>query len=91
MPSKVFTKSESRDFMSVFPDLVRELTHEGPYQKLPVVSKHLAKCIQYNVPNGKKNRGLAVPATLKLIKPDCTPEEIREAYVLGWCIEFVSH
>ena len=37
---KVFSKSESRDFMAVFPDLVRELTVEGPYAKVPVVSRN---------------------------------------------------
>ena len=35
----MFTKSESRDFMAVFPDLVRELTVEGPYAEVPVVSR----------------------------------------------------
>lgn len=89
-PNKVFTKSESRDFMGVFPDLVRELTVEGPYAKVPVVSRHLAKCIQYNVPNGKKNRGLAVPATYRLLRPQHTPDELRLAYILGWCVEFLQ-
>lgn len=55
-----------------------------------MINKHLSKCLQYNVPNGKKNRGLAVPATFKQMKPDCTEEELKEAYILGWCVEFVS-
>lgn len=89
-PSKVFSKSESRDFMAVFPDLVRELTVEGPYAKVPVVSRHLARCIQYNVPNGKKNRGLVVPATYRLLRPSHSADDLRRAYILGWCVEFLQ-
>lgn len=111
---KLFSKEESRAFMSVFPDLVRDLTVEGLYKDMPAVNKHLAqvkpcpdfidvlslrkavffllKCIQYNVPNGKKNRGMTVPISYKLIasKEDQTEDNLRLANILGWCVEFVS-
>ena len=45
----------------------------------PLLSKHITKCIQYNVPDGKKNRGYSVPATFRLLanKQDLTKENIR--------------
>ena len=89
---KLFTKEESREFMSAFPDMVRDLTVESVYKDMPSVNKHLSQCIQYNVPTGKKNRGMAVPISFKLVAPkdDLTPENIRLSNILGWCVEFVS-
>ncbi len=44
------------------------------------------------MPNGKKNRGLSVPISYKIIAPpeDQTEENIKLANILGWCVEFVS-
>ena len=48
------------------------------------------QCIQYNLTNGKLNRGSTVPLTLKLLsKNDISRDKLREAFILGWCIEFV--
>lgn len=78
--------------MSIFPDLVRDLTEAGRHLDVPEIHKHYAKVLQYNVPTGKKNRGLAVVAAYKYFaKPeDLTPENIRFANILGWCVEMVS-
>ncbi len=46
---------------------------------------------EYNVPFGKKNRGLTVVHSYKyLAENDATEENLKIAQVLGWCIEFVS-
>lgn len=78
--------------MAVFPDIVRELTDAGRHTDIPEVTKRFVKVLQYNVPNGKKNRGLAVVSAYKMLEdPDrLTPENIRLANVLGWCVEMVS-
>lgn len=78
--------------MAVFPDIVRDLTDAGRHIDIPEVTKRYVKVLQYNVPNGKKNRGLAVVASYKLLEdPDkLTPENLRLANVLGWCVEMVS-
>jgi len=86
------TKDESREFMSIFPDIVRDLTEAGRHTDIPEVTKRLAKVLQYNVPNGKKNRGLSVVAAYKMIETaeNLTPENIRLANILGWCVEMVQ-
>eukprot|EP00095_Tigriopus_kingsejongensis_P008548 snap_masked-scaffold989_size72935-processed-gene-0.0 protein:Tk08548 transcript:snap_masked-scaffold989_size72935-processed-gene-0.0-mRNA-1 annotation:"mitochondrial isoprenyl diphosphate synthase precursor" len=85
---KSSNKDEARPMMALFPDLVRELTVEGPHKDVPLISKHLMKCIQYTVPTGKKNRGLAVANSYQLLKPDGKDKEL--AYIVGWCVEFLQ-
>lgn len=86
------TKDESRDFMAVFPDIVRDLTDLGVHTDIPEVARWYAKVLQYNVPNGKKIRGQSVVAAYKLIAdPDLhTADNIRRANILGWCVEMVQ-
>lgn len=85
------SKEESREFMAVFPDIVRDLTDAGRHTDIPSVTKRYAKVLQNNVPNGKKNRGLSVVLAYKLLeKPEnITPESVRLAIILGWCVEMV--
>ncbi|RWS00450.1 isoprenyl diphosphate synthase-like protein [Dinothrombium tinctorium] len=49
------------------------------------------KVLQYNVPHGKKNRGLAVSQMFVLLasKNDLTEENIELSRIVGWCIEFM--
>lgn len=78
--------------MAVFPDIVRDLTDAGRHADIPEVTKRFVKILQYNVPNGKKNRGLAVVAAYKMLEDvqNLTPENLRLAKILGWCVEMVS-
>lgn len=48
--------------------------------------------LDYNVPLGKLNRGMAVLDAARAVSGDkeLTDEEVLKARVLGWCIEFVS-
>ena len=57
-----------------------------------VLQKFVFQVLQYNVPGGKKNRGLALVLAYRMLaKPqDVTPENIRLATIMGWCIEMVS-
>lgn len=52
----------------------------------------LVQVLQYNVPSGKKNRGLALILSYKLLEDPSrqTPENIRLANIMGWCVEMVS-
>lgn len=47
--------------------------------------------LNYNVPHGKLNRGMAVVDAARAMAPDgeLPPEQTHKARVLGWCIEFV--
>lgn len=50
------------------------------------------QALQYNVPRGKKNRGLATVQAYKSLVEDqkqLTPENVRLSLYLGWCIEMV--
>lgn len=51
----------------------------------------LFQLLQYNVPNGKKNRGLATILAYKMVekKENLTPENIHLANIMGWCVEMV--
>ncbi|XP_025834964.1 farnesyl pyrophosphate synthase [Agrilus planipennis] len=83
------SKEESRDFMAVFPDLVRDLTEAGRHTDIPEVTKRFAKVLQYNVPYGKKTRGLFAVKAYKMLEnqQNLTPESIRQAIILGWCVQ----
>lgn len=51
------------------------------------------QALQYNVPCGKKNRGLATVLAYKSLINDesqLTPDNVRLAHYLGWCVEMVS-
>lgn len=51
------------------------------------------QALQYNVPRGKKNRGLATVLAYKTLVSDpsqLTEENVRLAHYLGWCVEMVS-
>ncbi|GFG32081.1 hypothetical protein Cfor_06854 [Coptotermes formosanus] len=88
----VATKDESRDFMSVFPDIVRDLTETGRHLVIPDATKWFAKVLQYNVPGGKKNRGLAVVYAYRMLatKDQLTQENIRLSQIMGWCVEMLQ-
>lgn len=54
---------------------------------------YFSQALQYNVPCGKKNRGLATVLTYKSLianESELTPENVRLAHYLGWCVEMVS-
>lgn len=84
-------KSESREFMAVFPDVVRDLTAYASKYDKSLATKWFVRALQYNVPQGKKNRGLACVLAYRMLAKteDITPENIRKAQYLGWCIEML--
>lgn len=57
-----------------------------------IAAKHFEQAIQYNIPHGKKIRGLiAVSAYKKLIGANNLTTKNKELiHLLGWCIEMVS-
>lgn len=62
--------AELDDFMSVFPDLVRDVTVAvNRYDRTAAAdaSSWLVKAMLYNVPKGKRNRGLLTVSTYKLL------------------------
>ncbi|KAH8336929.1 hypothetical protein KR059_008550 [Drosophila kikkawai] len=86
------SKDESRDFMAVFPDLVRDITTVTKTYNCNDAAKWFAQVLQYNVPRGKKNRGILTVLTYKNLVPaqELTPENIKLAQYLGWCVEMLQ-
>ncbi|XP_043280201.1 farnesyl pyrophosphate synthase isoform X2 [Venturia canescens] len=86
------TRDESREMMALWPDVVRDLTEAGRHLEVPEATRWIAKVLQYNVPNGKKNRGLAVVAAYRMLAQpeDLTEDNLRLARILGWCAEMVQ-
>lgn len=86
------SQDEKREFMSIFPDLVRDLTEIGTHSDIPDAQKWFAKVLQYNAVGGKMNRGLAVSLSFKLLATQdlITPENIKQAHIMGWCIELLQ-
>jgi len=89
--SSAASKDELRNFMSVWPDIVRDLTEFAKKRDTgDVAMKWFSKALQYNVPKGKKNRGLATVVAYRMLADDVSEEKIRLAQILGWCVEMLQ-
>ncbi|XP_074617541.1 farnesyl pyrophosphate synthase-like isoform X2 [Acropora palmata] len=86
--------SNDREFFdSFFPGLVNDIVKEGENDKeTGDASQHMRKVLEYNVPGGKRNRGLSVIGSLRhLVSPDkLTEEQLKTASILGWCVEWLQ-
>lgn len=70
-----------------------ELVDDALLGDQPESSKQWVKeMLDYNVPLGKLNRGMAVLDVVRSMNPgtEITDQQADEARILGWCIEFVS-
>ncbi|RDD43531.1 Farnesyl pyrophosphate synthase [Trichoplax sp. H2] len=80
-------------FDQLFPQLVTELTEDGLANDQTVDAiQWMKKSLECNVPGGKRNRGLSVIATVRLLvaPQELSDEDIKGALVLGWCVEFLQ-
>ncbi|XP_063241368.1 farnesyl pyrophosphate synthase-like isoform X2 [Bacillus rossius redtenbacheri] len=79
------------EFSKLLPNVVRDLTETGRHLDVPEATKRLAKILQYNVTGGKKNRGLGVVTSYRMLarEEELTAENIELAYILGWCLEML--
>ena len=83
---------EKRDFMAVFPGLVRNVIEHVEKLKCYDAAKWFERVLQYNIPHGKSNRGLRIVLTYKALvsKEQLTPENILLVQYLGWCVEMLQ-
>jgi farnesyl diphosphate synthase len=71
----------------------QELTDELPsrYEQEPYVQEWIKRMLYYTIPGGKLNRGLTVLHSLEKLKGRPLKEqEVFEAHVLGWCVEWLQ-
>lgn len=93
MAKKSTQPSDRELFDSFFPGLVDDIVKEDENDKeTGEAARHLRKVLEYNVPGGKKNRGLSVIGSLRhLISPDKLKEKAKKnAVILGWCVEWLQ-
>ncbi|CAG0917834.1 unnamed protein product [Notodromas monacha] len=86
------TKDERREFMGMFPDIVRDLTGD-PEKRNQDVERWFHKVLQFNVPSGRKSRGLAAVASFRTLVPpeERSEERMRNALIVGWCVELIHN
>lgn len=85
-----FSKDE---FLAMFKGISDELTTGTmPAYEMPKDAvEWVQRALDYTVPGGKLNRGMTVVHTLQAIKgKEATAEEIRQAGLLGWMVEWLQ-
>ncbi|XP_046574693.1 farnesyl pyrophosphate synthase-like [Haliotis rubra] len=83
--------SELEEFDSIFPDLVDGLTKIGLKDaEISDAMKWFKEVSEYNVPFGKKNRGMSVAMSYQSFVPDASQEDLKRARILGWCVEWLQ-
>ncbi|KAK6191277.1 hypothetical protein SNE40_003008 [Patella caerulea] len=81
-------KTELEEFDALFPELVKDLTNIGLKDaEISDAIDWFKEVIEYNVPFGKKNRGIAVVTSYCQLVTNPTDDDIKRARILGWCIE----
>lgn len=88
------TQHTLKDFAEIAPTLINEIIRELPagYEMPPHAVAWMDKMINYNIVGGKMNRGLTVIHSLQSLveSRQLTRNEIFNAYVLGWCVEWLQ-
>uniref|UniRef100_A0A8C7YL17 Farnesyl pyrophosphate synthase n=1 Tax=Oryzias sinensis TaxID=183150 RepID=A0A8C7YL17_9TELE len=85
--------SDSQLFEAKFDELVAELIERDLKDPglVDALNRH-REVLVYNVPGGKKNRGLSVIGSLRELLPpsQLTQDVVERALVVGWCIELLQ-
>lgn len=79
-------------FLAVFPTLVDELMTDlcAQYDIPEETALYVRRNLEYNVPRGKLNRGLAVRRCYAAFAKDADETALANADVLGWCVELLQ-
>ncbi|XP_077978203.1 farnesyl pyrophosphate synthase-like [Glandiceps talaboti] len=86
-------QEDSKEFDKLFTDLVNELVEPDLENKeIGDAMKRFKDVIEYNVPGGKRNRGLTVISAYRSLvgEPDISTDDVKCAMVLGWCVEWLQ-
>uniref|UniRef100_H3DLT6 Farnesyl pyrophosphate synthase n=1 Tax=Tetraodon nigroviridis TaxID=99883 RepID=H3DLT6_TETNG len=85
--------SDPQLFEAQFEELVLELTEKDISDPaLADALSRLREVLMYNVPGGKRNRGLSVIGSLRELLPpsELTQDLVQRALLVGWCIELLQ-
>lgn len=88
-----FTKEEYAELMSVYPQIVEDITSIEPYNKLPNLLTRVKFFLDYTFNSGNNAYGMLIPYVYKNIaKPDDKKDEhIKKALILAWVSRMVSY
>ncbi|XP_074660129.1 farnesyl pyrophosphate synthase-like isoform X2 [Tubulanus polymorphus] len=85
---------ELKLFDDVFPQIIDDaMSIQGHTQhEIQQAMDHFKEVLLYNIPGGKKNRGLAVVSSYKYLVPSdrVTDDDLLRARILGWCVEILQ-
>jgi hypothetical protein len=87
--TKQNTSTPEEAFQATYERIRDEVISSVPVD-LPEVRNWLADMIEYNLPHGKRNRGLYLAHCYRLLKPDATEHQMEQARILGWCVEILQ-
>lgn len=87
-------KGDKQAFEKLFDQLKADILEELPKEIGEDAVKYIDRMVHYTTFGGKMNRGLTVPETMKLTLAakgkEATEEQILQASVVGWCIEWLQ-
>ncbi|XP_077272957.1 farnesyl pyrophosphate synthase-like isoform X3 [Temnothorax americanus] len=89
---RIMSQEESQEMMTIWPDIVRDIKDAFKDLNITDVAKWIEKVLQYNVPGGKKIRGLTLIYAYKMLIPNdqFTEDNIHLARILAWCVELMQ-
>ncbi|GAB6033424.1 hypothetical protein CHUAL_013309 [Chamberlinius hualienensis] len=84
-------KDDVSKFESMFPRIVVDIT-DAKDSALKSVMEYYKHMLEFNVPNGKKQRGLLALMTYKMItsQSQLTENQLNNVCILGWCMEIMQ-
>ncbi|GAB6030999.1 hypothetical protein CHUAL_007819 [Chamberlinius hualienensis] len=78
-------ENDRKMFENTFPVVVSSLLVDD--SRLQQINDRFRKMLDYNVPNGKKQRGILTVIAYKLLAKDPTAQQVFEACIAGWSME----
>eukprot|EP00227_Mantoniella_beaufortii_P007464 CAMPEP_0197591774 /NCGR_PEP_ID=MMETSP1326-20131121/13907_1 /TAXON_ID=1155430 /ORGANISM="Genus nov. species nov., Strain RCC2288" /LENGTH=368 /DNA_ID=CAMNT_0043157331 /DNA_START=48 /DNA_END=1154 /DNA_ORIENTATION=+ len=83
---------DKKAFLAVFAQLRAELVSaEKDDKQVKIAVDWIDRMVEYNVPHGKLNRGIAVVEGIRALMPAGVPADlVFKASVVGWCIEWLQ-
>nr|KAG5702384.1 hypothetical protein BaRGS_002166 [Batillaria attramentaria] len=84
--------TELQQFDELFSELVDDVINSPAVKGADTTEamKWFREVCEYNVPFGKKNRGISVVTSYRELVKDPLPADLKRARVLGWCVEWLQ-
>ncbi|XP_022096427.1 farnesyl pyrophosphate synthase-like isoform X2 [Acanthaster planci] len=88
-----YSKDDANRFHDVFKGLLRDITEDDAANpEIQDAALRFEKMMDYNIPHGKRNRGLTTVASFRYLASasQATDANLHKAMVLGWCVEWLQ-